>query len=81
MAYDSIQPIGERGAYWRAGLIASTLLNVHRGKKRAKLVRPEDLMPVDGEIGDAQDVAARVVEIFRRLVPPDGRLSRPWIER
>lgn len=34
----------ERAAYWRAGLIAATLVNLHRAKP-GKPARPEDFIP------------------------------------
>lgn len=44
MMYDRIMPIGLRGEYWQAGLIASAILNVNRGKSD-KAFAPEDFIP------------------------------------
>ena len=48
MAYSEIEPFGdgETRAYWRAGLIASTIANANRDpKKRRKQYTPEEFMP------------------------------------
>lgn len=44
MAFDSIQPIGERGAYMRAGLIASVVANTSMSPPKRRLT-PLDFMP------------------------------------
>lgn len=44
MMYDRIMPIGLRGEYWQAGLIASAILNVNRGKSD-RAFSPEDFIP------------------------------------
>lgn len=41
--YYSLEPFGEERADLRAGIIASTIYNVNRGKNRA--LKPEDFMP------------------------------------
>lgn len=48
MAYDSLAPIGERRADLRAGIIAATLANVHRGKQQKPLA-PTAFMPFEPE--------------------------------
>ena len=42
--YDALEGLPDRRADWRAGMIASTLANVHR-KKGAKPFTPRDFMP------------------------------------
>ena len=44
IAYNRIQPIGELRADLRAGIVASTLANIHRGKNR-EAYTPQDFMP------------------------------------
>jgi hypothetical protein len=44
MIYESLEPFGERGAYVRAGIIASTDANIHRGKDQSPY-SPSDFMP------------------------------------
>ncbi len=43
MAYAQIEPFGEKRADLRAGIVASTMANIHRGKR--KPFNPEDFMP------------------------------------
>lgn len=44
MAYYEIEPFGEERADVRAALVASTVANVHRGKKR-RAYKLDDFMP------------------------------------
>lgn len=44
MIYYSIEPFPEERADLRAGIIASTLANVHRSKN-GKVFKPEDFIP------------------------------------
>lgn len=44
MAYYSIEPWGEQPAYLRAGVVASTMANVMRGKK-GRSFTPDEFMP------------------------------------
>ena len=48
MAYYSLEPFGEERGDMRAGIVASTLFNINRGKK-AKPTTPYDFMPKYGE--------------------------------
>lgn len=43
--YAELEPIGPPAEFWRAGLIASTVMNVNRTKKSQSVVTPEDCMP------------------------------------
>ncbi len=43
IAYNQLEPIGEERADLRAGIIASTVANVHRGKRKA--FKASDFMP------------------------------------
>jgi|GEM_PF-1817983 len=45
MAFDNISPFGEKGSYWRSGLIASTLANINRDPKKSEAFKPEDFIP------------------------------------
>jgi hypothetical protein len=42
--FDSIEPIGDHGAYLRTGIVTAMNVNVHMGKK-GKPFGPEDFMP------------------------------------
>lgn len=72
MVFFSIEgPIGEERADLRAGIIASTLANVNRGK--GKPFRPTDFMPytekdedTDGETDDISEQVKNVFTQFRR---------------
>jgi hypothetical protein len=44
MAYESLEPFGECGDYFRAGIIASTNANIHRGKDQSPY-SPSDFIP------------------------------------
>lgn len=44
MAFDRVEPIGELRADFRAGLVAATVANVHRGRGRQAFT-PADFMP------------------------------------
>lgn len=43
-AYCAVEPFGPPAEFWRAGVIAATLANVHR-KKGQQPFKPEDFMP------------------------------------
>lgn len=43
MAYAQIEPFGEKRADLRAGIVASTMANIYRGKR--KPFKAEDFMP------------------------------------
>jgi hypothetical protein len=46
MIYTTIEPFGEEAAFYRAGIVASTIANVHRDqKKRREPFAPTDFMP------------------------------------
>jgi hypothetical protein len=45
MAYDLIDPIGERRADIRAGIIAAAVANTRRRKKSDPVAKPETYMP------------------------------------
>jgi hypothetical protein len=69
-AYYQVEPFGPPSGYWQAGLIASTLANVNRTKKRQKALTPEDFMPrtlVQGEADEPVDVGAQTVQAFQMM--------------
>lgn len=43
-AYCAVEPFGPPAEFWRAGMVASVLANVNRGKN-SKPFKPEDFMP------------------------------------
>lgn len=43
--YASLEPFGEERADWRAGMIASTMANIHARKKGKPAYKIEDFMP------------------------------------
>lgn len=45
MAYDSLEPFGEAREDLRAGIIASTIVNVRVDPKKGKYAKPQDFMP------------------------------------
>lgn len=59
MAYYALEPFGEERGDMRAGIVASTLYNVHRGKN-TRAATPEDFMPKYGrEEAEDQDDEVR----------------------
>lgn len=67
MAYAAIEPWGEEQANWRAGLITSTIANVHRdSRKKPQPFTPEDFMPHE-RLATTNDVAEQErIEILRQ---------------
>lgn len=60
MAYARLEPFGEERADLRAGIIASTVANVHRSRKQRPM-KPSDFMPkFDYRPPAPEAVAARV---------------------
>jgi len=61
IAYSTIEPFGEERADLRAGIIASVIANVNRGKGHAPY-KPRDFMPTFGESRrqSAQEIIARL---------------------
>jgi len=65
MAYYSIEPFGEHAAYWRAGVIASTIANVFRGK-RGKAMKPEDFTPKEPKLKEARQSPDEMAAVLKR---------------
>lgn len=63
-AYCALEPFGPEAEYWRAGLIASILANVHR-KKNQKPFTPEDFMPTTLRAEPIEGSAAQRAEILK----------------
>lgn len=59
MAYARLEPFGEERADLRAGIVASVIANVNRGKKQ-KPYTPQHFMP-DFEPESEEQVAARML--------------------
>ncbi len=60
MAFDALEPIGHRRDDLNAGLIASTIANVNRGRG-SRVFRPADFMiDFDGRLVEARRVRAAV---------------------
>ncbi len=75
MAFAEIEPFGDddQKAYWRSGMIASTIANVNRDtKKQRKAYTPEDFMPtLDKQPEQEPDPAAN----SRRMLAQVERLN------
>jgi hypothetical protein len=56
MAYEALEPFGEERADMRAGIIASTIANVNRGKGQ-KPFSPTDFMPFSQGASEEQQLA------------------------
>ena len=73
MAYAALEPFGEERADLRAGIVAATLANVHRGEKQ-KAFKPSDFMPKFGDAATPEhrqptpeQLAQKVIAINRML--------------
>lgn len=66
MAYDKIEPYGDRRADFRNGILASLIANVNR-PKNGKVFAPVDFMPEFGKKETPQDnaVVQQIKEIFK----------------
>ena len=80
MSYYAMEPWGEERADLRAGIVASTVANVHRG--RAHAFRPADFMPRFGEPARRQSPQAMLAvlraaaEAARAGIEARGRAGR-----
>ncbi len=78
MAFYELEPFGDARADLRAGIIASTLANVNRGKE-TKAFTPQDFMLFTDEIEreDDLDEASQVKNLFYNLgveiIEKDGK--------
>ena len=68
-AYSELEPFGPPAEFWRAGIIASMLANVHRGKHQ-KPYKPEDFMPEsmteqDRPESDQESAGQMIAEQFK----------------
>ncbi len=70
MAVYRIELFGEIRADYRAGVIASTLANIHR-KKGAKPFSPQDFMPFLER--EPEDLSAKIKRIFQELKQDGSR--------
>lgn len=70
--YAELEPIGPPAEFWRAGLIASTVMNVNRTKKSQAVVTPEDCMPKsfkdEPEPRLPDELSEQVVQAFQGMV-------------
>jgi hypothetical protein len=62
-AYFAIEPFGEERADLRAGIVASTIANVHAGRK-GKPFAPVDFMPFQ-ERDKSQKLSAQILGFFK----------------
>lgn len=62
MAFDSLEPVGELRADVRAGLVAATVANVHRGRGQ-RAFTPGDFMPFSHRARPA-DVGTEMRKFF-----------------
>lgn len=76
MAFFELEPWGAEVDDWRAGLVASTIVNVNRDpKKRAQPFQPKDFMP---ERSSAPDKQAQSVDDQRHAL---GLWGAVWKDR
>ena len=68
MRYAGEEPYGEERADLRAGIVASTIANVNRGKG-VRAFKPSDFMPQFGEPTDKRhslSAMKKVLDVFKR---------------
>lgn len=65
MAYSQIEPFGEQEAFWRSGMMASTIANVNRGKN-TKGFKPEDFMPKIKQKQSAEEIKEVMMTLVDR---------------
>jgi hypothetical protein len=67
VAFDSLEPVGEYRADFRAGMLASLFANANKAKG-AKTLSPGDFMPfIEKEEPDVHESEQSVIERFRVL--------------
>ena len=72
MAFDSLEPIGGNAEDYRAGIIASALINIHR-KRGAEAVKPLELFPWHIEPRDPMQDSLAIKAAMKRLAQGTGR--------
>lgn len=82
-AYSLLEPWDETRADWRAGIIASTLANIHRGKDTEPF-SPGDFMPqfeesYDNEPTDEDAMIAQLQGQFEWMVDACGGVIREGV--
>jgi len=55
MVYESLEPFGDVRADLRAGIVASTIANVHRDPKRTRSYKPSDFIAMDRSTESSTD--------------------------
>ena len=65
LAYYELEPWGEERADLRAGIVASTIANVHRGKGKA--FQPGDFMPDFDKTPKKAQTAAEMAAVMTRF--------------
>ncbi len=66
IAFMGLEPIGEVRADLRAGIVASTIANVNRGK-RQKPFKPADFMPDFGPKRDSKRLSRRLRAVMMKF--------------
>lgn len=65
-AYYQVEPFGEERGDLRAGIIASTLANIHRDpKRRPEGYKPLDFMPYADRTSPAKALRERMRSVFK----------------
>ena len=67
MVYADLEPFGYRMDNWRAGMVASTILNVNRSKRTSKTFKPEDCMPKEKRDVDPHALAEKIRHTMRHV--------------
>lgn len=75
MAYDRLEPFGEERADLRAGVVASVIANVNRGKK-GKAYSPQDFTLKFGE-QEAEEPYKQSTEEMKKIMMGMAEATKP----
>jgi len=81
MAYAQLEPFGPDADSWRTGVIASTIANANRDrKKRPAPFTPQDFMPEE-PLTDAERAANLRAKFDAAMMAFGGRIAAPGEKR
>lgn len=78
LAYDRLSPFGPEREDWRAGMVASKIVNIFAGKG-TRLAKPEDFMPTFPDKREREDDASvpdKIWNFLKSLAPPRRKVAR-----
>lgn len=68
MAFYKLEPFGDERADLRAGVVAATIVNVHRTSKNDPIAQPMDFMPLSKQEDDPIKVSnSRFINVIKEI--------------